>query len=85
MPRILEMINVLGYQFWLTGFLRTFPSFLLTCTTTILILISILVFFCFMFMFPLLGDKLRFKFGGVISILYTHFINNAYIFSSFII
>ena len=64
MPRLLEMINVLGSHFWLTCFLRTFPSFLLTCTSTILILISILVFFCFMFMFPLLGDKQRFKFRG---------------------
>ena len=27
-----------------------------------------------MFVFPLLGDKQRFKFGGVMSIKYTHFI-----------
>ena len=54
-------------------FTYNFPCFLLTCTSTILILISILVFF-FMFMFPLLGDKQRFKFRGVISIKYTHFI-----------
>ena len=39
-----------------------------------------------MFMFPLLGDKQRFKFGGVMSILYTHFIFMfCLVFSSFMI
>ena len=56
-----------GIPFWLTSFLRTFPCFLLNCTITILIFILV-------FVFPLLGDKERFKFGGVMSIEYTQFI-----------
>ena len=67
--------NCFGIPFWLTCLLRNFPSFLLTCTRTILILIliSILVF-CFYVLFPLVGDKQRFKFGGVMIIFYTHYI-----------
>ena len=61
-------------------FLRTFPCFLLTFTSTILILISILVF-CFMFVFPLLRDKQTFKFRGVAAT--TTFFQQPLCFSSF--
>ena len=62
-----------GISFWLTCLLKTFPCFLLTCTSTILILIFILVF-CFYVCVSLLEDKQRVKFGGVMSIFYTHLI-----------